>query len=192
MFNIQKNIASPLVVFFVLIIIACNEKKVPHRLVNYNVGEYIEEKDWENGFLGPFDRYRWDVGGIDSVGLIRVDKKIKLEETYFPGAKDSVNLKFQVSSEYFNSLPNPDSLSNAIFECLLKSRYACKNPATFIPKEIWLYVGESKDSSEADFSIHIDFLASNAFGVPGMMKGSYRFDPKTMKLKEGLNYESHY
>ena len=144
--------------------------------VNYNIPDYVVESDWKLSTNKE----------TDSVVLYQVDKKIKLDEKYFPSVKDSVTFSFMLNNDKFKKLPNPNSLRSEIFKCLLESQSACMRSATFDPKNISFYIGEDEKTKQETLVISVVFFASNAYGTPGELRGYFTYDLKTMKLIDSL------
>ena len=144
--------------------------------VNYDIPDYVSESDWK---LSKNKK-------TDSVVLYQVDKKIKLDEKYFPSVKDSVGFSFMLTNDKFKKLPNSDSLRSEIFKCLLESQSACMSSATFDPKNISFYISEDEKTKKETLVISVVFFASNAYGTPGKLQGYFTYDLKTMKLIDSL------
>ena len=144
--------------------------------VNYNIPDYVQESDWKL----TSDKK------TDSVILYQVDKKIKLDDKYFPSASDSVRFSLMLNKENFKQLPDANVLRDEIFKSLLKSQSECMHSATFNPKNISFYIGDDEKTKKKTLVITIEFFASNAYGTPGELHGYFTYDLKTLKLIDSL------
>ena len=148
-----------------IVLFSCNEKPK----VNYECSDYITNKDWKLSLNK----------NEDSVVFYNLEHNISLKDK-FPSSTDSTKLTAMFYSEQFTKLPPPIELHNMIYKSLLSSHSSCKHGGTFKPYEINLMFMDG----DSTLSIKVDFFASNAYGTPGELHGTYYYDSKTYKLKK--------
>jgi hypothetical protein len=145
--------------------------------VDYEVKGFISKKDW---------KVTMDKKDDSKITYYQVDKKIWMKDD-FSSATDSVKLSVNMSPEEFNLLPSNQTsyFQEMLSKSLSESKYSCKNPATFKPESIKVYVTEDEKTKDKSIMIVVRFLASNSFGVAGELTGYFAYDPKNKyTLKE--------
>ena len=145
--------------------------------VDYEVNGFISKSDWKVGK---------DKKDDSKITYYSVDKKLWMKDD-FSNATDSVSLSLFMSPEEFKLLPSNETsvFMGMLTESLSKSKYSCKNPATFKPESIRVYVREDEKTKDKTLMVSVGFLASNSFGVPGELTGYFEYDPKNKySLKE--------
>ena len=108
-----------------------------------------------------------------------LEHKVSLKDK-FPSSTDSTKITAIFDKDNFKHLPPPNQLHGMIYESLLKSHSACKNKGTFKPYEINLMFMDG----DSTLTVKVDFFASNAYGTPGELHGTYYYDTKTYELKK--------
>jgi hypothetical protein len=156
-----------LALFTMLLSLFVSCKQTPQ--VNYECPEYFTKKDWKT---------TTNKNG-DSILLYSLDHNISLKKQ-FPSSTDSTKFTTLLYSEQFNKLPPQNELYLMVYESLLKSHSACKHGGTFKPYEVNLMFMDG----DSTLSIKVDFFASNSYGTPGELHGTYKFDTKTYNLKD--------
>jgi hypothetical protein len=137
--------------------------------VNYECSDYITKKDW---------KVMTNKNDNSEILFYNLDHKILLNDK-FPSSTDSTKVTAIFDSKQFGKLPQPTELHGMIYKSLLNSHSSCKHKGTFKPYEINLLFMDG----DSTLSIKVDFLASNAYGTPGELHGTYLYDTKTYKLK---------
>lgn len=149
----MKNI---LLLFLSLTLFTSCESKL-----DYEVPNYFTKNDWVSV-----------VSDKDTLWSINKPFKIK---------NDSVSITItSIKQKEIQKLPEGQELKTMIDKALSECKYSCKNTETYKPKAISIYPEFGDDK---DFCIHIRFLASNSFGVPGSLSGIFTYD-KNFKLKQ--------
>ncbi len=95
------------------------------------------------------------------------------------GGGDYVEVKFN----YF--LPaevvfDKDVMDDVVMNILIKSKYSLKNKLTYVPVKLSLM-----ESSGVYVGL-LDFIGSNAYGVPGEVTGSFDFDLEGNLVEKGF------
>lgn len=145
--------------------------------VDYEVKGFISKKDW---------KVTMDKKDDSKITFYKVDKKLWLKDD-FSSAIDSVRFSVNMSPEDFKLLPSnkTSTFLEMLSKSLSESKYSCKNPATFKPESIKVYVTEDVKTKDKSIMIAVGFLASNSFGVASELTGYFAYDPKNKyTLKE--------
>lgn len=162
----MKTIKRILVLLLLTTILTSCEKKPD---IDVEAKGYFNKSDWKISERGP----KFDVN--KDVDTYYIEKKIILKED-FQNATDSVKLSiYEMNKTEIKNLP---LLETILYKSLLDCKYACNNTATFKPLKIVIF-----NSDKNELYINIDFLASNAYGTPGELKGNFVYDYKTKKIK---------
>ena len=156
-----------LLVFSMVLVSFVSCKETPK--VNYECSDYIKNKDWKLSLNK----------NEDSIVFYNLEHNISLKDK-FASSTDSTKITAMFYSEQFSKLPPPNQLHGMIYESLLKSHSACKNKGTFKPYEINLMFMDG----DSTLTVKVDFFASNAYGTPGELHGTYYYDTKTYELKK--------
>jgi hypothetical protein len=155
---------------FLVTVIAVSLLSCSGPSVDYEVNGFISKKDW---------KVSTDKNDESKITYYSIDKKLWMKND-FENATDSVSLSVGMNPEDFKILPSKETsiLMGMLSESLSKSKYSCKNPATFKPKSISVYVSEDEKTKDKSLMVSVRFLASNSFGVPGELTGYFEYDPK--------------
>ena len=140
--------------------------------LSYDCGDYFSKDDWELSY---------NASG-DTITNCEIDKKFLLKSDLFRSAKDSIEIGMNLTKAEFDRLPPQGELRMMITKSLIESKYGCKNEATFNPFKISIGFITDDETKKESLYIITEFLASNAYGTPGELKGYFKFDLKSLAM----------
>jgi hypothetical protein len=163
----KKLLLGTLLLLSTLAFVSCQPE------LNYECSGYFHKEDWK--IVSDFKKTKDTLWGLN--------KKIKLD---YNKDSDSTTIDIlPIQKNELSTLPNSGKLKSLINSALIECKYSCNNPETFNPKSISIY---PKFGDKKDFYMSIYFNASNSYGVPGELHGSFTYDSKSFKLKDKFIY----